>query len=221
MKQCTECSVAIEGTWNRCPLCETPVVGESSHSPFPAIPLSYSRRRVVRMLFLSSIAVILGSFAAQLLLDRGTAGIGSLRSLWLGVITMWLLVVMAARNQRNIAKNTVNLVVLVGLICVYWDYLTGWHGWALSYAVPIVCGTSILALLITVRVLRTEVGEHIVYSGLTVLLGLTPIGFLAFGWVTTPIPSAICGAISIFALVMLQIFRGADVRHELAKRLDI
>ncbi|MDN6499296.1 MAG: DUF6320 domain-containing protein, partial [Yaniella sp.] len=113
--------------------------------------MSYSRRRVVRMLFLSSIAVILGSFAAQLLLDRGTAGIGSLRSLWLGVITMWLLVVMAARNQRNIAKNTVNLVVLVGLICVYWDYLTGWHGWALSYAVPIVCGTSILALLITVR----------------------------------------------------------------------
>ncbi|MDN6500194.1 MAG: DUF6320 domain-containing protein, partial [Yaniella sp.] len=62
---------------------------------------------------------------------------------------------------------------------------------------------------------------HIVYSGLTVLLGLAPIGFLAFGWVTSPIPSAICGAISIFALVMLQIFRGADVRHELAKRLDI
>lgn len=221
MKQCTECFVTIEGTWNQCPLCKTPVVGEPSHSPFPAIPLSYSRRSVVRMLFLSSIAVILGSFAAQLLLDRGTAGIGSLRSLWLGVITMWLLVVMAARNQRNIAKNTVNLVVLVGLICVYWDYLTGWHGWALSYAVPIVCGTSILALLITVRVLRTEVGEHIVYSGLTVLLGLAPIGFLAFGWVTSPIPSAICGAISIFALVMLQIFRGADVRHELAKRLDI
>lgn len=221
MKQCTECSVALEGTWNQCPLCQTPVVGEPSRSPFPAIPLSYSRRRVVRMLFLSSIAVILGSFASQLLLDRGTAGIGSLRSLWLGVITMWLLVVMAARNQRNIAKNTVNLVVLVGLICVYWDYLTGWHGWALSYAVPIVCGTSILALLITVQVLRTEVGEHIVYSGLTVLLGLAPIGFLVFGWVTTPIPSAICGAISIFALVMLQVFRGADVRHELAKRLDI
>ncbi|WP_022871083.1 DUF6320 domain-containing protein [Yaniella halotolerans] len=221
MKHCTQCTAQIEGDWQHCPLCETPTPGEPSHSPFPAIPLNYSRRRVVRILFFSSIAVILGSFAAQLLLERGSASIGSLRSVWLGVITMWLLVVMAARNQRNIAKNTVTLVLLVGLICVYWDYLTGWHGWALSYAVPIVCGTSILALLITVRVLRTEVGEHIVYSGLTVLLGLAPIGFLVFGWVTTPIPSAICGAISIIALVMLQVFRGADVRHELAKRLDL
>src|SRR5699024_12512501 len=123
-----------------------------------------------------------------------------------GDVTLRLLVVLASRNQRNIVKHTVKLLVLVGLICVDWDYLTGWQGWALSYAVPTVCGTSILSLLITVRVLRTEVGLHIVYSGLTVLLGLAPIGFLAFGWVTTPIPSAICGAISILALVMLQIF---------------
>jgi hypothetical protein len=66
-----------------------------------------------------------------------------------------------------------------------------------------------------------EVGEHVLYSGLTVLLGLAPIGFLAFGWVTTPIPSAICGALSLVALVLVQFASGPEVRHELAKRLHL
>jgi hypothetical protein len=176
---------------------------------------------VLRALFLTSIAVILASFVAQLLFSRGLAGIGVLRSVWLGVITMWLVVLMAVRKRRNVAKGTVYLVVVVGLVCVYWDYLTGWRGWSLTYAVPIVNASSIVALQIMVRVMRIEVGEHIVYSGLTVLLGLAPIGFLVFGWVTNPLPSGICGALSVFALVVMQLARGPDVRHELSKRLHL
>lgn len=221
MKRCPECAVNIEGTWRHCPLCATPTTGEPTRSTFPAVPLTFSRRRILKILFLSSIALILGSMAAQLLLDRSPDGFGFLRSLWLGVTAMWLVVLMAVRKRRNVAKNIVYLVLLIGLVCVYWDYLSGWHGWSLSYAVPIVCGSSILALLITVQVMRIEVGEYIVYSGLTVLLGLAPIGFLVFGWVTQPLPSAICSAISIVALVTLQVYRGAEVRHELAKRLHL
>jgi hypothetical protein len=218
---CTDCAVQIEGSWTHCPLCAAPVVGKAGASPLPAVPLRFSRRRVLRVLFLSSIAVILASFVAQLLFSRGLAGIGVLRSVWLGVITMWLVVLMAVRKRRNVAKGTVYLVVLVGLICVYWDYLTGWRGWSLTYAVPILDASSIVALLITVRVMRTEVGEHILYSGLTVLLGLAPIGFLALGWVTNPLPSAVCGALSLCATVLMQAARGPEVRHELAKRLHL
>jgi Family of unknown function (DUF6320) len=220
MRRCTECAVDIEGAWTRCPLCAAPVSGEAVASPLPAVPLEFSRRRVLRMLFLTSIAVILASFAVQLLFNRQPAGIGVFRSVWLGVVTMWLVVVMAVRKRRNVAKGTVYLVVLVGLICLYWDYLTGWRGWSLTYAVPIVCAFSIVALLITVRVMRIEVGEHIIYSGLTLLLGLVPIGFLAFGWVTNPLPSSLCGALGS-TLVLMQFARGPDLRHELAKRLHL
>ena len=221
MRRCAECAVEIEGNWSRCPLCTATVTGEAVASPLPSVPLRFSRRRLIRILFLVSISVILASFGAQLLFDRGRAGIGVLRSVWLGVITMWLVVLMAVRKRRNVAKGTVYLVVLVGLICVYWDYLTGWRGWSLTYAVPIVDAGSIIAVLITVRVMRIEVGEHILYSGLTVLLGLAPIAFLALGWVTNPLPSAICGAVSLLVLVVLQLDSGPDVRHELAKRLHL
>jgi hypothetical protein len=213
--------VDVEGSWSRCPLCGEPLTGQAVASPLPAVPLTFSRRRVLRVLFLSSLALILASFVAQLLFSHGPAGIGALRSVWLGVSAMWLVVLMAVRKRRNVAKNTVYVVILVGLVCAYWDYLTGWRGWSLTYAVPIVCACSIVGLLITVRVMRTGVGDYILYSGLTVLLGLAPIGFLAFGLVTSPLPSGICGTISVVTLVLLQLFRGADVRHELAKRLRL
>jgi hypothetical protein len=215
------CALDIEGDWSRCPLCSGPVAGKAGRSPLPAVPLTFSRRRVLRALFLTSIAVIAASFGAQLLFHREFGDLGVLRSVWLGVSTMWLVVLMAVRKRRNVAKGTVYLVTLVGLACVYWDYLTGWYGWSLTYAVPIMCACSVVALLITVRVMRIEVGDHILYSGLTVLLGLAPLGFLAFGWVHNPVPSAICGSLSLVTLVALQIVSGPEVRHELVKRLHL
>ncbi|MGM7667131.1 DUF6320 domain-containing protein [Microbacterium sp. A93] len=225
MRRCDRCDVAIEGVWTRCPLCSAPVGappgGEESPSPLAAIPLVFSRRRVLKALSLVSIALILASFTAQLLFGQDVDGLGVLRSVWLGVSAMWLVVLMAIRQRRNIAKSTAYLVVLVGLVCVYWDYLAGWPGWSLTYVVPILCASSIVGLLITVRVMRIEEGEHVVYSWLTVLLGLTPLGFLLLGWVTHPVPSAICGGLSLLALALLQMARGAGVRHELAKRLHV
>ncbi|NUL48847.1 hypothetical protein F7P69_27130 [Cellulosimicrobium funkei] len=239
MRRCEECSVGIEGAWSRCPLCSAPVaapagasaaaraggggegVGGEAPSPLAAVPLVFSRRRVLRALTLVSIALILASFTAQLLFGRDLDGLGVLRSVWLGVSAMWLVVLMAVRQRRNIAKSTASLVALVSLVCVYWDYLGGWPGWSLTYVVPILCASSIVALLITVRVMRIEEGEHIVYSGLTVLLGLTPLGFLLLGWVTHAVPSAICGGLSLVALALIQRARGASVRHELAKRLHV
>lgn len=220
MTRCRGCAVDVEGDWLSCPLCRTTLVGEATAGPFPTVPLRFSRRRVLRVLFGVSIAVVVASFALQLPFDRGRDGIGVLRSVWLGVVTMWLVVMMAVRKRRNVAKGTVYLVVLASLICVYWDYLTGWRAWSLTYAVPIVCACSAVALVITVRLLRIEVGEHIPYTSLMLLLGLAPIGFVAFGWVTNAVASSVCGALGC-TLVLLQLARGPELRHELAKRLHL
>lgn len=221
MRRCAACAIDIEGDWVSCPLCGESTSGDPVPSPVPAVPLRFSRRRVFRVLFLTSLAVIAISFAAQLLFARDHDGIGAVRSVWLGVAAMWLVVLMAARKRRNLAKGTLYLVVLISGVCIYWDYLTSWHAWSLTYAVPIVCACSIVALMIIVQVMRMEVGDHILYSGLTVVLGLAPIAFLAFGWVTTPLPSGICGIVAVLALALLQIARGRPVRHELAKRLHL
>ncbi|MGO1543572.1 MAG: DUF6320 domain-containing protein [Gulosibacter sp.] len=220
-RRCADCDIAIEGAWMRCPLCGAAVTGEATPSPLPAIPLTFSRRRVLKTLFLTSLGVILASFSVQLFFGHDIGDLGIARSIWLGVTAMWLVVLMAVRKRHNVAKSTVYLVLLIGLICVYWDYLSGWNGWALTYAVPIVCAAAAVGLLITVRLMRIEVGDHIVYSGLTGLLGLAPIAFLVFGWVNNPWPSFICIAVSVIVIVLVQVIRGRSIGHELGKRFHL
>ncbi|WP_114855172.1 DUF6320 domain-containing protein [Brachybacterium sp. YJGR34] len=221
MRRCPACAVDVEGTWARCPLCRGDLTGEAAPGPRPDVPLRFSRRRVLRALFLVSLGVIALSFLAQLLFRPGPEGIGVLRSLWLGIAALWLVVLMAVRKRRNLAKSIVYLVILVSGVSVYWDYLSGWTAWSLTYEVPILCAASVIGLLVTARVTRMKLEEYLVYSGLTVLLGLTPIVFLALGWVTTPLPSAICGALCVVAVALLLTVRGAAVRHELAQRLHL
>lgn len=221
MRRCPECDIDVEGTWARCPLCAAPLDGSATPSPFPSVPLVFSRRRLQRILFLASLAVIVGSLAIQLLFRRDDPDIGVLRSIWLGIAAMWLVVLAAVRTRRNIAKSAVYVVLILGLVCVYWDYLTGWPGWSLTFAVPIICAGSIIALLITVRATRMNVGDHILYSGLTVILGLAPLVFLALGLVSDPWPSLASGLLSAVLLVVLVRTRGDAARHELAKRLHL
>lgn len=221
MKRCAECAVGIEGEWEQCPLCQALLSGTGVPSPLPTVALRYSRRRVYRVLWLVSAVAIIGSFLAQLLFTPQPSDFGALRSVWMGAASMWLVVIFAIRKRRNVAKDIVYLVVLVGLTCIYWDYLTGWHAWSLTWAVPLVCGFSVVALLITARAMSMDVGEYILYSALTVLLGLVPVVFLIFGWVATVLPSVLCVALSAAVLVVLYTARGRDMRHELAKRLHL
>jgi len=233
MRECPACDVHVEGEWEACPLCGTMLQGPAqpepvprgadrgAASPFPVVPLRFSRRRVLRVLTLTSLGVIALSFLAQLLFRPDEHGIGALRSVWLGIVATWLVVLMAVSKRRNLAKFIVYLVVAAGAVSVYWDYLTQWDAWSLTYVVPILCAASIVGLLITVRVIRMALADYVVYSGLTVLLGLTPIVFLALGWVGTWIPSAICGTLSLLTVVLLLTLRGGAVRHELATRLHL
>lgn len=221
MSRCPECRVQVEGAWTRCPLCGGALTGSPTRDPFPAVPLRYSRRRLRRILFLVSLVVIGCSFGAQMLLDHGRTGIGLVRSIWLGQSALLLVTLMAVRARRNISKSTAWVVVLICGICVYWDYLVGWDGWSLTYAVPIVSACAILGLVITVPILRIEPGDHVLYSGLTVLLGLVPIVFAVLGWVVDPLPSLCCGALAAIVLVLQEHARVSDALHELAKRLHI
>src|SRR5699024_1176368 len=221
MRSCADCGVRVEGDWIRCPLCGGALQGPAVPNPYPTVPLRFSRRRVLRVLTLTSLGVIAASFLAQLLFRHDAESIGALRSVWLGVVTTWLVVLMAISKRRNLAKFIVYLVMAAGGVSVYWDFLTQWSGWSVTYVVPIVCSASIIGLLITVRLIRMELADYVVYSGVTVLLGLTPIVFLALGWVGVALPSVICGALSIAVVVLLLTLRGGAVRHELAKRLHL
>lgn len=221
MTRFTRCAVGVEGDWEQRPPCGSMLIGSSTASPFPAVPLHFSRRRILRVLLIVSLAVIGASLAAQLLLGTGAQLFGAARSVWLGICTMWLIALLTLRSRCDVARTTARTVSLVCALCAYWDYLTGWHRWSLSFAIPITIASAIVALVIIVRAMRLEPGEHILSSAVTIVLGLIPLALLMLGQVPVALPSALCGVIAVTSLVQLQQVSGKDLRQELSRRLHL
>ncbi len=221
MRRCEACSVDIEGYWKTCPLCGESVRGTPVPSPFPDPPLRFSRRRLLKTLFVMSVLAVLASVAIQMVFREWFEGLGHRRFAWLGVITMWLVVLTAVRQRHNVVRGTLYWVVLVWLLAAYWDYFTGWEAWSVTYAIPIVATSALVALLIVTWGTRVEPGEHVVYSALAAVLGLVPAVFLVTGLVSDPWASALCVALSVVTLVVIAAVRGRHVRHEFRKRFDL
>lgn len=237
MKRCPACSVDLLGEWARCPLCRGPLADASpglagsgsagsgsagadaaASDPYPTIPLRFDRRQLLRILTLVSLLAIAGSLLAQVVFPGRLEG---LRLVWFGLISMWLVVLIVVRKRRNVAKGIAYLVVLGSLVLAYADFLSGWGAWSTTYAIPAVCTFAVIALLIAVRLVRLEPREYRVYSWLTLLFGLVPGLFIAFGWVTDLLPSLGSVLLSAAGLLLTLAFRGSEVRAELGKRLNV
>lgn len=219
MRHCPECHVEVKGNWKECPLCHTPLEGEKAvSSPYPDVPLRFDRKKGQKILVSASFFIILASFPVGLFW-RGQ--FGGLQGALFGIMTMWLVVLVLIRKRRNMAKSIVYLSVSLSLITLYLDYLVGWSGWSLTYAIPILCCSSLLAMFLAVRFVKMKAGDYVLYMVSAALLGLIPFLFLVLEWVFNPIPSWTSVGLSLTMLLLLFLFRGSEIRRELAKRLFI
>ena len=55
-----------------------------------------------------------------------------------GVGCMWILSAVAIVKRRNLFKNAVWEAVLLWVVFLFWDFITGWRGWSVDFGIPIV-----------------------------------------------------------------------------------
>lgn len=221
MNTCPDCRIDVRGDSQHCPLCGGPLEPgpAPAPAPWPDIALRFDRGRIWRALALWSLVVVVGTLAA---LQVFPAFFGGLRFLVLGLASLWFVAVVAVLKRRNVAKSIVYVVAITSVVTAYSDYLDDWHGWSLTWAIPIICSAAIIVLLVAVRITRMNPGDYIVYWWMASLLSLSPGLFLALDWVPEPqLPSWISVGLGVLMLVTIQTLRGADVQHELGKRLDV
>ncbi|MBM6614774.1 hypothetical protein JTF06_07700 [Desemzia sp. RIT804] len=222
MKYCPHCQVNVKGEWAKCPLCQQSLAAtetlENVPSPYPDIPLRFSKKKAFKWLTLSSLLIIVGFFVGGFFFP-------SPMSVWqmslFGIISLWLVVLIIIRKRRNIAKGIVYLIVFSSLICFYLDYLAGWNAWSTTYAIPIICSFATVAMFFAVRIVRLKVGDYILYLLTATLLGFLPTTFLFFNWTTWPFPSQLSLLLSTMMFIWIIINHGKDILSELQKRAQI
>ena len=222
MSSCRSCGAEIEGQWRVCPLCrislevgkpEKPIPAE----PYPAAPLRFDRRQLWALLVPLSVLAVIASFAAQALVPQLMAPV---RTVWLSVAALWLVVLAAVHRRNNVSSLVVWLVLLLSLSAVAWDLVTGWSLWATTWAIPAICTSANLALGIVVRVVRMEPAEHIAKAALVMLFGLVPGAFVLLGWVTVPMPALVCVGFSALLMTLMGVFRHRQLGDALHRRFQ-
>lgn len=221
MRRCSDCGIDIVGSWHRCPLCRQPVQvteGTSAIDPYPRAPLRFDRRQLRRALIGLSVLAVAASFGAQLLVPDLLAPI---RTIWLAVATLWLVMLATAYRRRNVGSLAAWLVLALSLVAVAWDLVTGVNGWATTWAIPAICTFANIALAIAVRIVRLAPVEYLAKTVLVLVFGLVPGLFVVLGWVSVAAPSLVCVGFSVLLLIAMVVFRRSALTTALHRRLQL
>ncbi|NJP40232.1 hypothetical protein HCH52_04115 [Oscillospiraceae bacterium HV4-5-C5C] len=238
---CPYCRVSVRGQKSRCPLCghafapsdlvsgqqAEPAAPAATAAPaqspepadlWPKIPEHYNRHILLRALVFISVAAIILAFAIFRLFP---APINWPWFVLLGVASMWLDVsniLLKRRNPVKVISWQLSIILLLGLL---WDWGTDWHGWSLSYVLPISCSAAMLALYIIAKVQHMQVQDYLVYLLICAAAGLLPLLFMLLGLVHPVLPSLISVVISLILIAAAFIFYWEEFRDEWRKRFHL
>lgn len=136
-----------------------------------------------------------------------------------GALSAWLTLALGLRKRHNLLKGAVWQILLLSILCVIWDFATGWHAWSVDFAMPFLILGMDAAIVIITKVKNLTVEEHMIYHIMAGLLGLVP-GTLALLQVShIYLFDILCSGISFLWLVAMLIFKWNDFSEELHKKL--
>ena len=223
MRYCDKCHVQIVGKRDVCPLCQGPVttLDDDEREVFPFVPTIYHQYNLLfRALIFASVVVGVLAIVVNILVPSHFGWWSAF--VLAGIGCFWMVLVVAVRKRANVMKNMLYQTVLWAGILLLWDTITGWRGWSLDFAVPILFFVSLTAMIILTKVLlRGALSEQLVYLCINILLSFLPIIPLALGVLRVRWPSIICVAAAVVALAAILLFMDRSLKRELRSRLHM
>lgn len=225
MKYCDRCKVWVNAPRRHCPLCKG-VLADDPHDDvkeeetFPSVPSLYKKYNMFfRVLIFISVCIATAAVSINLLLPE--------TGFWCWMILLgeggfWVAVATAARRRTSISKRIIWQMVVLSLLTVAVDGLTGWHGWSVDYVVPLVLlFTTICIIVMEMFILSHKVEEYVVYLLVSCGFGLVPLAFALTGLAKVRWPSMLCAASSVITIAAVVLFAGKDTQQEMKKRLHM
>ena len=221
MMWCGKCKVKIVGTENYCPLCQNELskLDTIEEDLFPtAYEGTKERHMVMKVLaFLMTLIGIISVFLNILFPTK----------IWWALIVIVTLICIrislriAIAKHRNILKYLLHQSLIIIVLTLFIDYVTGQNGWAVTFVLPIIFTLAMIVMYLLSKILHLQAGEYMIYLLLDAAFGIIPVVFIATNSVKTPIPSLVCIMVSIISVTALIIFEGTAMYSELKRRLHI
>lgn len=224
MKTCNDCGVFVDTGADFCPLCgaalqpaQTAFAGcAPPPSPYPDLRGQAARYNLIVRTFL--------------FISLFGCGVCLLINLLVPARFWWSLIVIAAvaycwlsippmlRRGANYAARTVLQVTLVSLFVLALDFIVGYTGWSVSYVIPALLSTGILAILLMVAFNRTSWTRYVMYQVLMGIFGFIPLVLYLLGFADSVAMVLVTAGLALASLLATIVFGDRGIKNEFRKR---
>lgn len=183
-------------------------------SPYPDIPPRYNAKTAL----LSSLLVTGLILMLTMLVRDSWIPELSLRFVLVLMVGLWAVVLSLLYKRRNPNKALLYMVLILTGLSALWDFLSGWSGWSVQYALPLIVLTALVAALIAAKASRLKTGDTILYLQGVAVVGLIPL-LLVFLRIVDPVwPSLVASIASISILLFTIVRHRVALKEEIQKR---
>lgn len=220
MSYCEKCDVTIQGDQEYCPLCDEWLsVIEKEPNPYPNIPLKFNRYKLINLLLFLSVILAVGLLIINYLFLKSQGAV--IQSILLGISTLWLSTLIILRKRRNIAKGLLYLLITLNLLAIYSDYLYGWQGWSLSFALPFSSMIVLFALILSLKFVKLSLRDGLLYILISAVLSTIPGILVVLDIDVSPVPAYLSTFLGLTLLLFILVQYGDIIKKEIIKRFRI
>lgn len=220
MSRCKQCNVEILDETERCPLCHS--VLEKTVE----VENMYPNVRMItrRLALLSRIYLFVAILVEALLIYLNV--LSDSEMFWsaipgLAMLYGYLVLRYAILGKSGYKGKTIVLTLIAILMVVAIDFVVGYRGWSVNYALPSAILLVDVGILILMCINRRNWQSYMMWQIFMILCSVVPLVLYAVGIVTAPILAVLAFAFSAALFLGTLIIGDRRARTELRRRFHV
>ena len=213
-----------------CPLCKKRIIDEGTEDSsikedFDVFPVTQKKQadfifmKIVTFAALAAVIVAGMVDRMMVLSDRTWQPIFFL--VVIGVAGGYALLIVGQRKWKNIRKMVMYEVIIGMILCIAYDWYTGWKGWSVQIVLPLtVVGMNLLYFILGF-VDRKHQTDYGIYFLLTIIATVLVVILVCVGVMHNTMLVTVTTGIGVLLLIAKIIFQGKTFLSELSRRLHV
>ena len=219
MSRCKQCNVEILDETERCPLCHSVLEKTVEENMYPNV-----RTMTRRLALLSRIYLFVAILVEALLIYLNV--LSDSEMFWsaipgLAMLYGYLVLRYAILGKSGYKGKIIVLTLIAILMVVAIDFVVGYRGWSVNYALPSAILLVDAGILILMCINRRNWQSYMMWQIFMILCSVVPLVLYAVGIVTAPILALLAFAFSAALFLGTLIIGDRRARTELRRRFHV
>lgn len=221
MIYCEKCKINISGNRTHCPLCGKKISNEEikeDYDIFPVIPFQKDNQLFLRIVtFIAVVLIIVTAIIDTVFIQDIELG----TIMCFGVACAYILLLVGYKKWKNLRKAVMYEAAAGIILSVLWDWYLGWHGWSISYVLPLaVVGLNTLYFAMGL-IDHSHETDYGIYFLITIAGTALVFVLLLSGVLLSEKLASITVGIGGILLAAKIIFAGQSFKEELSRRMHL